>query len=635
MNTRPACLIRSIWLLAGTLISPALAQNQQSSPEPASQHGTVLFDSSQHPVPDAPKPVVNDDQAATISDADRSALTFTAYDLDAHLVPASAQLVMRARFTVRNDSPQALKRIAFQISSSLRWERFALLGNSPPLPIPFVQHQIDTDADHTGKAEEAILTLLQPLQPGTTIELSSFYSGKITQSTARLENIGAPAPQAAFADWDKVASDGTALRGFANVLWYPTAAAPVFLGEGATLFQAVGKTKLRQSSATIHLRLAIEYVGDAPDAVYFCGHREPLVPVSEGPDEPVVEAPGLATAEFPTRPLGFRVPSLFITDRAETRVGTLLAAVTDRNDALPLYASAAEKLQPLLSDWLGKTPLTTLNILDHEGQPFEDGTLLVSPMSTRNSAQLSYLLVHSLSRAWFGSAHVWLDEGLAQFLSLLWIEQSEGRDAAIQQLKHQANTLALAEPAVSQANERQQEGQSLILARDEVYYRTKAAAVLWMLRSIAGDDVLKQTLQLYRHDAKHDDDPKEFERVLEQVAHKDLRWFFDDWVYNDRGLPDLRIVSVTPRELPARADKSGGWLVAVEVHNDGDAVAEVPVTVRSGTLSATERIRVPGRSSASTRIVFEKDPEEVFVNDGSVPEVGANTHSKKVVVREK
>jgi hypothetical protein len=152
-----------------------------------------------------------------------------------------------------------------------------------------------------------------------------------------------------------------------------------------------------------------------------------------------------------------------------------------------------------------------------------------------------------------------------------------------------------------------------------------------MLRSRVGDEALKRTLQAYRND-KLDGDPKEFQRVLERTAKKDLGWFFDDWVYRDRGLPDLSIASVTPRALDTIGDKGPGWLVAVEVRNDGDATAEVPVTVRSGTLTATQRLRIAGHSSASTRIVFEGTPDEVLVNDGSVPEVAASIHSKQLVV---
>ncbi len=56
-------------------------------------------------------------------------------------------------------------------------------------------------------------------------------------------------------------------------------------------------------------------------------------------------------------------------------------------------------------------------------------------------------LVHSLSHAWFGSSHEWLDEGVAQFMSLLWLEQTQGREVAVQRLQQEAKSLALAEPA--------------------------------------------------------------------------------------------------------------------------------------------------------------------------------------------
>jgi hypothetical protein len=102
-------------------------------------------------------------------------------------------------------------------------------------------------------------------------------------------------------------------------------------------------------------------------------------------------------------------------------------------------------------------------------------------------------------------------------------------------LQEQVNTLSLAEPVISQAADAGPMGQSLIEARDEVYYRTKAAAVLWMLRDIVGDDALKNALQMYRHDGKGDADPKHFQRVVERAAKKDLNWFFDDSVYRDRG----------------------------------------------------------------------------------------------------
>src|SRR5258705_3631366 len=248
-------------------------------------------------------------------------------------------------------------------------------------PLSFTVQTIDTDADHTGKATEAVVSLPQPLTPGATLELTSLYSGEVTQSAERLERIGAPLDQAAHADWDQISPEWTALRGFGNVLWYPTSAAPVFLGDGAKLFQSVGNTKLQQAAATVHLRLTVEYVGDAPDAAFFCGRREQLKAVSENQSLPVAESPGGATAEFSDRPLGFRTPSLFVTDKAGTVTNdSLISAVTDHYDAVPSYGEAAEKVRPLLAEWLGAGPFSVVSHVHHDGQPFEDDVLLGAPM---------------------------------------------------------------------------------------------------------------------------------------------------------------------------------------------------------------------------------------------------------------
>lgn len=625
-------------VLALALLAPAMFQVEPVHPVPQAQAGgKVLFSADQATPPPAEK-TGKDAALPELTAMERNAPTFTRYDLDVHLSPAQAQIAVRARLEIRNDGPEPLKYLALQLSSSLKWDTIAFNRDGKIIPASFGQHEIDTDADHTGKANEAILMLPKPLAPGGSIVIDTFYSGDIRANAGRLERIGAPPGQAALADWDRIAPEATALRGFGDVLWYPTASAPVFLGDGAALFQAVGRSRLRQAAAKIHLRLSVQYTGDAPDAAYFCGRREHLIAVSDNQDLPVAQGTGVATAEFEAEHLGFRAPSLFVTDRAPTVTeDMLIAAVTDHYDALPQYAAGASLVKPLLMEWLGPMPLLQLTILDHAGQPFENGAFLVLPMHASAAAALAPSLVHTLAHAWFRSSQPWLDEGVSQLMTLLWTEQSQGREAAIQTLEQGANTLALVEPEIAKDADPVKVGQSLaplvvgqVGASDEVYTRTKAAAVLWMLRSVAGDDALKQTLVLYRKDAKQDADPMGFELMLEKYAHKDLRWFFEDWVYRDRGLPDLAIVNVTPRQLPTQGGKPAGWLVSVEVKNEGDAVAEVPVTVRSGTLTATERLRVAGRSSASTRILFEGTPEEVLVNDGTVPEMRTNSHSIQI-----
>jgi len=708
--------------------SQAESLQTDQSTEPATPHGKVLFsrsldsDAETQPVTqpatpvnpsDLPQSVTTMQSAAStqgdplaISDAERGALTFIAYDLDVHLTPATAGIVVRAGLTVRNDGAAPLTRLTLQISSSLHWDAISArslsgvssaprlgatipTGMSTPLgqaalsgetaPLTFSARLINTDADHTGLMSEAVVALAQPLAPGASMTLDALYSGTISPSAQRLERIGAPENQAQQVDWDSIGSGSapgttglTALRGFGNVLWIPASAAPAFLGDGDRLPQSVGSERLRQSAATIRLRLAVEYKGDPPDAAFFCGRRQPLKAITDNANLPAVESSGIATALFDAEPLGFRSPSLFVTDRSASVTGTpanpvLIAAVTDQYDALPAYASAAALVEPLLTDWFGERPLGTLYLIDHAGQPFEDDALLIRPMCATAPTTLAPALAHSLTHAWIRSNHAWIDEGLAQFVTLLWIERSSGRAAALDALQNAARSLAAAEPEISavagnaahgvsasvatgaSANDSSSQvpnsqsahtpafsvspaGESLAAATGDAFFRTKAVAVWWMLRDIVGDDALKQALQIYRQDAELDRDPTGLERVLEKTSHKNLRWFFDDWVYRDRGLPALTIVNVTPSQLTSRSGLPAGWLVAVEVRNDGSAAAEVPISVRSGSASETQRLRIAGRSSISTRIVFATRPERVEVNDGSIPEVETSIHSRQILL---
>jgi hypothetical protein len=274
-------------------------------------------------------------------------------------------------------------------------------------------------------------------------------------------------------------------------------------------------------------------------------------------------------------------------------------------------------------------------------------------MRAVDPATLAPSLAHSLTHAWIRSSHAWIDEGLAQFMSLLWTERTAGRPAALAELQDAARPLALAEPETPAADSASSSssssdpqpdsttaktvsfspgGASLAEATGDIFYRTKAAAVWWMLRGIIGDDALKQSLQAYRGDPKLDHDSRGLEQTLDKFSHKDLSWFFNDWVYRDRGLPDLTIVSVTPSQLDSRTGVAAGWLVAVVVRNDGYAAADIPVTVRSRTSTQTERLRIPGRSTVSTRIIFAGTPEQVEVNDGGTPEAGASIHTRQLVL---
>ena len=550
-------------------------------------------------------------------------VTFTSYDLAVHLQPETSGLGALARMTIRNDARSAIQQVALELSSSLKWETVSERQQTgPPVKLRFEQHRLDTDTDHTGAENEAVVVLAHPLQPGATTELAAIYSGTVAPSAGRMERSGVPAINASQFDWDGVNAEETLLRGFGNVLWYPVVSPPIFLGDGAQLSEAMGEQRLRQSAAMVQLRLEVEYAHAAPQTAIFCGQQARLEP-SGGQQNPEGEG-GVLTAVFPATRLGFGFPSLFLTTAPLQIDGRAVGILTNDSGAAPAVEREATSAKAAVAEWLGSLAERQPVLFDHAGQPFAQRSLLVQSAA---QAANPFAMIHLFSHAWFESEAVWLDEGVAQFLPIVAIERVQGRQAAMTLLEDQRPALILTESNAGVATEAEE---SLDTARREVIYRNKAVAVLWMLRGIVGDEVLKKALITLRSRPVNKRASRDFQAALEQPSGKDLAWFFRDWVFEDKGLPDLSIVSVAARANPAKGGVSEGSLVAVEVQNEGAAAAEVPVTVRSGELTATERLRVPGHGVASIRIVFQGTPQQVEVNDGSVPEARTDHHERSI-----
>jgi len=137
--------------------------------------------------------------------------------------------------------------------------------------------------------------------------------------------------------------------------------------------------------------------------------------------------------------------------------------------------------------------------------------------------------------------------------------------------------------------------------------------VWWMLRDMVGDQGLRKALSAYR--PEEDKEPSYMPRLIQAQTQKDLEWFFDDWVYRERGLPEFKVESAFVRKtLPE------GYMVTITVANSGGPGAEVPLTVKFAGGEVTKPLVVRGKSNGVIRVEVPKPPEEIVVNDGSVPE---------------
>lgn len=577
-----------------------------------------------------------------ISDAERTALTYSAYDFDVHLEPAKHHLSVRARLTARNTSGKPLARIALQLSSALNWYSIHVNGTA----VKFVPEMVESDIDHTGQLTEAVVSLAKPLAPGATVQLDVIYSGNIRTSSERLLRLGAPAKVAASSEWDRIGTAFIALRGFGNVIWFPVSTAPVLLGQGSAMFDSIGKWKLRQADAQVTMHVLAEYLGEKPSIAFLNGHvvQPDVAPggskaassSSSAKGVPAQPTDGSSTqvlrvASFklpPTR-LGFSPLSFFLMYANHERYpGLDVYSRVGNEPAAATYNKSVTANLPLVQQWLGpvgKRPVVLVDLPESTDLPFEERNILFLPLKANATEdETGPVLTHMLGHAYFESRREWLDEGVAQFMTLLWIEQRAGRSTAIGQMDAHRAALALVETTDPAVNP----GQSLIEAWSDIYYRDKASDVLWMLRDAVGDSSLAQALQKYQ--PNRDREPSYLQTLIESTSQRKLEWLFDDWVYRDHGLPDLYIASAYRRPILTKNSTTRNYLVSVDVQNDSFCAAEVPVTVESGLTVQTKRLMVPSHSRAAVRVLLDSEPSQVLVNDGSVPEVRTSHHQKDI-----
>lgn len=166
-----------------------------------------------------------------------------------------------------------------------------------------------------------------------------------------------------------------------------------------------------------------------------------------------------------------------------------------------------------------------------------------SVSGTRRSESL---LAHEIAHQWFGNMatesdwpHLWLSEGFATYMTILYFEEKYGRDTALAMLREDRDqviefTKRKLRPVVDTAVTNYMD-----LLNANSYQ--KGGWVLHMLRHQLGDDVFWKGIRAYYakyagKNASSDD----LRKVLEQASGKNLEQFFRQWLYT-AGVPELDI----------------------------------------------------------------------------------------------
>src|SRR3989449_601760 len=202
------------------------------------------------------------------------------------------------------------------------------------------------------------------------------------------------------------------------------------------------------------------------------------------------------------------------------------------------------------------------------------------------------------------SSDAWLIDGMAQFASLLYFEQTLSPAEAQEHIK-KALVKALAYEGTTSI--RQAGG----LDKDSPDYRSlveyKGAFVLRMLRWVIGDDNFNKLLSAYLNQFETTPVSTEgFEKLASEAGGGDLGYFFDQWL-NGSGIPEFKLEYTVFRQ-------KDGYKVLGQVKQDLD-LFKMPVEFQVQTDGDPEyaRVEVVGESS-EFEVKTERKPKFVVID---------------------
>ncbi len=180
--------------------------------------------------------------------------------------------------------------------------------------------------------------------------------------------------------------------------------------------------------------------------------------------------------------------------------------------------------------------------------------------------------IHELAHQWWGDAvtvkswkDVWLSEGFATYSEALFYERESGRDALISTMMEKFGSF--------EGKKLYDPGKNLF---DKVVYN-KGAWVLHMLRYEVGDENFFEILRNYYNKFKYKNaSTRDFQNICETVSGKRLDDFFQQWIYEGKGIPVIRY------EFSADSVSENIFPVTIKLKQiqDGYDVYKLPIVLR-------------------------------------------------------
>jgi aminopeptidase N len=193
------------------------------------------------------------------------------------------------------------------------------------------------------------------------------------------------------------------------------------------------------------------------------------------------------------------------------------------------------------------------------------------------------LLAHEIAHQWFGDmaseksfTHLWLSEGFATYFTDIYWQHKYGDEAFKKRLQKEREEVI---QFVKTTDHSVVDSVSAYMDLLNPNSYQKGAWILHMLRNEIGDSVFHQVIQTYYQQYKGGNaDTRDFEAVAEKVSGKDLKWFFDQWLYQP-GIPKLYANW-----------KIDGTEMKVEINQTGSQIFQLPLQI--GIVSADGKMTI-------------------------------------------
>ncbi|MDX2245306.1 MAG: M1 family aminopeptidase [Bacteroidia bacterium] len=224
------------------------------------------------------------------------------------------------------------------------------------------------------------------------------------------------------------------------------------------------------------------------------------------------------------------------------------------------------------------------------------------------------LIAHEIAHQWFGNSaseaswyHIWLSEGFATYLKHLYMEAIYGEKRLAEGMAVDRESIFQTGPDLPVVNENITNLNQLLNTNSY----EKGGWILHMLRKEVGDEMFHKGIRTYYEKYKLSNAlTDDFRKVMEEVSGKDLKLFFDQWLFR-AGHPRLK--------MEWKYDgKKKKLRVTVSQTQEGESfVFPLELEIRSKNTTESEIIEMPISQKEETfEIGIKTEPAEVIMDPG-------------------